>query len=205
MENQTLNELEDFIKKMSEVDNYHEILTTIFEMHFKHDDKDKLFRNLNTHIAEVFKTNPKNLIDYLQHPQYTKIEELSLNATKYKASLLFVNKLKMKYGVLLRPLMAAQTNPFLINSIESNVGNGQSLHRLKLERADGKNLEGLFNSESLLSIFTVLIESLDKSLDRGIFNLNINTIDNYLNSSKIFNEHLTSLKKEYESEKNDKK
>ncbi|NBI08383.1 hypothetical protein [Senegalia massiliensis] len=201
----TLNNLEHFIKEINKTDKYYEILSTIFETHFKLDSKEELIKNLNIHITEVFKVNAHILIEYLQHPNYFKIEQLELNASKYKASLKLINEMKMKYGLLLRPLLASQNNPFLINSIDINVGNQQTLHRLNIERADGQKLEGQFNAESLLAITSVFIDSIDKALERGIFNLNIQTINNYFEYSEILNERLNKLKVEYEKEdKNDK-
>lgn len=192
---QIFQNLREFIKKIRTVDDYHEILESIFEMHFKHDKKDDLIKNLSAHIEEVFKINAELFFSYVRTDEYFNIEQLDLNSSKYKKTLELVNKLKMHYGAFLRPLFTRRQNPFLIVGAETNVTNNSSLHMLSLERADGEKFECLFSPDILMMIITALTNTLEKSMKDGIFNINGITLENYLKQSEKFKMFLDKLKK----------
>lgn len=168
-------------------------LDQIIEMHFKYDMKQNIVRNLVQHIMEMMQVNIMALLDYLRYNEYFTIENIGLEPKIFGKQMKSINRLKDRYGIFFRDLMQSSQNPFMLFSVETNVGNNDSIHNIKISRTDGVTLNAQFNSEVLMGIITSLLGSLKISMQNGIYNLSEATVDNFLKQSKNFNEFLNSI------------
>lgn len=193
------DDLKIFIKNMKNITEYQVILGTIIETHLQKDNDDIFVRNLTQHLSEVFNANAFSLIAYLQFPKVYNLNELNLDA-KYKKALDCINKLKLKYGFVIRDLFMKSQSPLLITSIDVSVNIGNSLHNLKVIRGDGNALNGFCNSEMLMSFITRLLASLQASMEQGVYNFSDVTVKNFLTQNKHFEEYFVKLIKESDPE-----
>lgn len=189
------DDLVDFLSALKEYDEYHNILNSIVALNFnKYGQNDSnIISELHYHLSRTFKVNSSAFISYLANEKEFELSELNVNESSFRKPLETVNKLKRIYGPIINILLERDNNPFLINEISTSIGEKESFHTMKIKRVDGNSLEGVFKPESLMSISTVLISSLEQSLKKGIFNLNKRTIDNFLTQSENFNAFLKEL------------
>lgn len=187
-----INGLKEFIIKAKTVKNYNTIIETMFESHFKLDDKNELLKNLNEHLVEVFHIHPFALLGYLQFNETLSVSDLEID-NSYKQCIESINKIKMKYGFVIRKLIMKSQAPFIINSVETNIGLGNSLHNITFYRCDGSYLSGMFNPEGLLAMSTSLLAAVKASMERGVYNLNEDTINNYITQSDLLKNYINNL------------
>lgn len=191
--NAVINRLKDFISKAKLINDYDKILEDVFDLHFRVDDKADIITQINIHICEVFHADGMALLDYLQSTETFTPNILDMDPGKYRNIINCINNLKIKYGVTIRKLANAQKSPFLINTVESSVSGGQTLHKIKISRGDGNYLEGLFSPESLMALITALTNSMEIAMKQGIYNLNNITLKNYLEEVNQLSEYLDNI------------
>lgn len=177
-----------FIKSMRKKEDNGEILKTIFDSHFQYDPPNLLLRNLTDHLSGIYEVDVEMLIEYLAQKSTIKDEEDEL--------LKVINFIKYKYGYMINHLIATERKPFLLNSVEVNIEDNSSSHMLKFARNDGKDLNALFEPASILSIISVLSKATEMAIQRGIYSLNKEDINNYLNSSEELKHTLFNLTNE---------
>lgn len=170
----------DFVRQLKQVDEYHDIMQTIIETHIKFDSTDEVIDKIQQHIVEVLRINPAPFIQYLIYPEFIRIEELPIDEVKYKRVLSFINSIKTKYGPLMRDWVQASKNPFLLSGVEINIANREATHGLKVIRCDGECLYTQFNCELLFAILTNMTQGAIMCIDKGIYNLSKQGIENYL-------------------------
>jgi hypothetical protein len=134
-----------------------------------------------------------DLLSYLQYNETLNPRDIGLNPQVYRNIFECINKLKFKYGFMLRKMLSYTQIPFLISGVETIVGPNNSLHKIKFTRTDGKALEGLFQPESLMQIISSLTSALKFSMEQGIFNLNDITVDNYLKINEDVTKYINSI------------
>jgi len=196
------NNLSKFMDNMMKIDNYFDVIPRIIKLHFEVDNKDDLIANLHMHISEMINSDANILFEYLSYGRTLEIKEFQ-NKGKYKRALECINNIKIEYGSLIRVLYNGYKTPFIINSLQTNINNGDSTHEIKFSRADGKSLSGQFKPNILLPILSSLINSLKKSIENGVYNLNTGDIERFLHTSKEFNKFLESLLDKNKEESND--
>lgn len=177
-------QLKVFLKVVKENKDWHELLDYIFTYHLTVNNKKSVFSDLTEHIAETFRVNPDLLISYINFNGEITFEDLNLNQATYKNLFEFVRNIKSKHGNILRRIMQANSDPFLIRGTEVNVKTNASTHNLKFMRNDGEELNFNFRTDSLFPVLSVLSQALAQSIQQGIYSLDSRTIDNYLTSSK---------------------
>lgn len=178
------NGLRIFIDNAVNVPQSSNIIKIIFDSHFKFDNKIDLIKNLNQHIFETFKCNPSVLMNYFQFNGEISLEEFFLKKKNYEKIAKSIEEIKHKYGFFIRELISLQQSPFIIKTASFSIANGGSLHNIELTRADGKNLSAMFTSESLMLITTSMLNALEKSMTDGIYTINNEVLNGYLNSSE---------------------
>ncbi|CAI3206099.1 hypothetical protein [Clostridium neonatale] len=178
------NGLRVFINNAVNIPQASNIIKTIFDSHFKFDNKIDLIRNLNQHIFETFKCNPSMLMNYFQFNGEISLEEFFLKKKNYEKIAKSIEEIGYKYGFFIRELISLQQSPFIIKTASFSIANGGSLHNIELTRADGKNLSAMFTSESLMLIITSMLNALEKSMTDGIYTINNEVLNGYLSSSE---------------------
>lgn len=189
-------DLEDFIKRLKEVEEYPALIEDIIELHLRFDNTKVLLKNIEKSINDVVKVRGSVLFNYFQLPRFFSIEELNLNASEYSMCLKFINNLKKKYGGFFSRILEIDRNPFFINSIETSVGRLDSIHSIKFTRVDGEALNALFKPNILMSMITNLINVLQSSMERGIFDINEQVVKDYMIQSKKMENYLSNLTKD---------
>jgi hypothetical protein len=188
----TIDGLKEFLFKAITINNTNS-LELIFDMHFKLDDKSELISNLIMNLNEVFQYTGMGLLAYIQFNETFNVDDLKLQPKVYRNTIDSINKIKIKYGFLVRKLLMASQSPFLLNSVETNIAPNNSLHKIKFLRADGEFLDAMFNPEGLMMILTGLTNAVQTSMEQGIYNLSDNTLTSYNNQIKKFTEYLGNL------------
>lgn len=174
-----------FVEKMKEIPDAEELLTEIFDLHFRRTETHSLATELHGHITQVFKADATFLLHYLGdlnvwvHSDDTYIEN--------------INKLKRKYGYLINELLKRIQNPFLISGAETNVEHGSSIHKVSISRADGTRFDAQFTPGVFLPVLTLFINSVRQSIEKGIYNLNEQDIINFVVESGQLTDLLQSL------------
>lgn len=191
----TIDGFKDFLIKTKLIKNKNTLLESIFDTHFKLDKRSELISDLVLNISEVFHLNGMELLLYIQFNETLNSEELGLNPKLHKNMIDSVNKLKTKYGFMIRKLLNATQSPFLINAVETSIAPNNTLHKIKFSRSDGESLVGIFNSEALMKILTGLTNAMRASIEQGIYSLNDRTINNYNDQIKKLSECLNKLNK----------
>lgn len=190
--------LKSFLKNLKRIEEYYNLLPEIVEWYLHNNDKSNIISDLRIHITETFQIDASALFDYLVYNK--KFEDLGND--EYKKPLECVNKIKMQYGPILRKYVNGNRNPFLINGIETNIDNNSTVHHMKFIRSDGEELKGQFRPDILLNLSLGIINSLKQSMDKGIYNIPEEIVDNYLKKSKDFNVFLNKIKEESQEESN---
>jgi hypothetical protein len=185
MVNVVESNLLSFVEKMKEIPNSEELLTEIFELHFIHTEKHTLAMELHSHITQIFKIDAMTLLQYL-----ADMNSLINSDDSYIKT---INRLKMKYGYFINELLKRIQNPFLISGAEFNVENGSSVHKFLLRRVDGTYFEAQFNPGTFLPIVNLFINALRQSIEKGIYNLNEQDIENFLKESNQLADLFQSL------------
>ncbi|WP_316570680.1 hypothetical protein [Neobacillus sp. YIM B06451] len=163
------------------------LLTEILELHLKYNvTRDFHLNQLHSHLRDVFKIDTNPLLNYLAddnsflHSDDKFIKE--------------INILKMKYGYFLKNNIQKMKNPFMLNFAETNIEPGGAEHKLSFQRADGKRLDVMFTPGTLLPIISLLSTAAIKSINEGVYQLNEEIIDFYLNESDKLISILTAIK-----------
>ncbi|MFL0251235.1 hypothetical protein ACJDT4_12435 [Clostridium neuense] len=185
--------IKKFIIEMNKVKNCNSILNDLFEVHFKFDDKDELFSELNSNLGEVFNINGLNLLAFMQIGKQISANDLGINEQKYSKSIKCINELTLKYAYIIRKLLSKNQMPFSINTVEIMINPQNSFHKIKFQRADGESLEGVFQTENLLMLTTNIIKSLKHSMEYGIYNINSNIVEDYIETNDIFVKYLKKI------------
>ncbi|WP_176345174.1 hypothetical protein [Priestia aryabhattai] len=190
--------IEEFLKSMIETEDSHEILEHLFAYYINNKSNNKIVvRDLINSIGEAFRVSPFTIIPYITSKTvYFGPGEFGLD---YYEHMRLINKLKSKYGSVVRKGLTAEQTPFLLAGASINISKKDSLHRVKLMRADGENLEAMFKPDSLLNILTVLTNGLRNSMDNGIFSLEEEEVKKYLEIQNNLENKLVDL---LDSEKN---
>jgi len=187
------NNLKKFIMQLKTIEEYQNLIENIIELHLKFDEKSDLVRNIHGNLSNTMQTDAFILFDYFMYPTYLDIEELELDKPRYKSCLDCINRLKRKYGGFFSQLITVNRNPFFINSVETSVSNSDSMHSIRISRADGKTLDGVFKSDTMMLIVSNLISALQMSMEKGIFNINEQIVNNYIEQSKNLENYLNGL------------
>ncbi|GEM_PF-4724265 len=184
--------LKDYLKVLKDKNTYNKLnlLNDIASVYFHIDDKATAFRRLQQHLGEFYLCDPGILIDYLQLPIWIHESEVEKDFDK---GIKHINSMKIKYGLLIREYRECWKSPFLINTVEANVENNESIHNITIGRADGISIKGQFKPQSILPIIQMLMSSAQMAIDKGVYNLNRELIENYIKTSSEFNEFLTKL------------
>lgn len=190
-----INNLKVFLMEMynKNLNSECNTIEEIIEIHFKYDNKNTIINNIIMHANEVFQINIFPLLDYLRFNGFLSVQDIGLDPKICQKTLKIINRIKEKYGIFIRDYMQLSQNSFLLKSVESSIGNGQSLHNLKISRNDGEVFIAQYHPELLMSIITALINILQLSIQNGIYNLNETTVKNYIDKSKNFNEFLNMI------------
>ncbi|WP_039653733.1 hypothetical protein [Clostridium tyrobutyricum] len=182
--------IEDFILKMSEIRHCNSIIETIFETHFKFDNKRNLISDLNLNISQEFNINGLILLMWLQQNKTINEENINISYQKYKKIIMCINNLRIKYGFIISRLLSRVQNPFLIDSVETLISPNNVLHKIQFIRTDGESLEGLFEINSLMGLTTSILNALQSSMKVGIYNIDKETLKNYMEQSNKFLRYL---------------
>ncbi|WP_129710670.1 hypothetical protein [Priestia megaterium] len=187
--------LYNFLDEISHVEEATEILETIFDTHFQHDDSSQILRNLTNHISGTFKTSKtRDFLNYLARPNIL-IEDSSPEMKR-------INRLKYKYGFMIYQMLEKDRKPFLINSVDVNIDKDSTHHRIRFVRSDGKDLEALFTTTSIMPIISLLNRAATQSIEKGVFSIQEDMMDKLLDSSLALVETLNNIKRKNEEENN---
>lgn len=168
-EHQVIN----FIDQIKDKESGLKLIPEIIELHFHHKKNDILFFNgLQSHLFHALKVDPMPLLMYLSDLNF----DLSIE-NKYTKAL---NKVKSKYGFLINEELQKMKEPFLLNTVETNVEFGSSTHKICFKRADGESFSAVFTTGTIIPILGALTTSTIQAIDRGIYNLNEEDIKTYL-------------------------
>lgn len=181
-----------------------DLIEQTIDHNLKHESRESVMRNL----TESFKVlNGFKIDTFFMYMKLPTLHKLDNSKNKTEEHLLqTMNKIKIKYGNILGSIFDASREPFIISGVESSVMHKQSSHRLKFVRADGKVLDGEFNTTSMLSILTTLSATLKVSMEKGVFNTDSHMIFNYLETSNELNailKHIIENNKPESNRKND--
>lgn len=155
-----------------------ELLTDIFEFHIK-SDKTDIVQSIQMHLNEAFQMNFLGLFRYFQIQEIISDSDLNLSESN---TLLLINNLKRKYGFIIRELQIKNENPFLLKGMGISFNEKESLFNASLIRNDGDRFDTMVNAQALLNIVNVSCIHLDNVLKSGIYNLDINSVETFLNS-----------------------
>ena len=191
--NEILLSLKNFVINTNDIEQSNKIIENIFDLHFKFKDKKNILSDISMHLSEVFNFNPAGLFLYFSSNENFSTSDLGIENSKYKNYMKTLNKIKFEYGFFVKKLMSIQQMPFMINFLETNIANGQTIHKIKLSRNDGETFEAVFNPDILMNLTTGMIGALNLSMQQGIYNINTQTLENYLKSTKEFNKYLESI------------
>lgn len=198
-----IENLKLFVIKAREIENYYEILEHIFNYCTQKCDEKLLIEYLNDYISNAFGISGNYLVDYFISDGYVSAADLQLEGAKYNKIIETINKLKRQYGWHIRKASQRNHNPFMINTVGFSVGAKESLHVFKISRADGVTFEAVFNPQVMLTLLPSFIEGTHIAMRDGIFNVNVEVVNNYLKKSKEFNEFLEALIRENQGESHD--
>ena len=177
----TIDGFKDFLIKTKTLKNANTLLESIFDTHIKLDERSELISDLILNLSEVFQLNGMQVLLYIQFNETLSSEDFGLNPKIHKNMIDSANKIKMKYGFIIRKLLMASQSPFLINSVETSIAANSTLHKIKFTRSDGESLVGVFNPEGLMSTVTGLTNALQASIEQGIYQLSDATLNGYKN------------------------
>ncbi|WP_040191365.1 hypothetical protein [Clostridium culturomicium] len=166
------------------------LLPNIVQLYINTYEKSTVFSSLQQHLMEVYLSDPSIILDYIQLPIWINDGELGPD---FKTAMKHINTTKNTYGGILKEYKESWKNPFLITTVEANVENNESVHNLTISRADGVHVKGQFKPQSILPIIQMLMSATQVSIEKGIYNLDLETIQNYIKSSSEFNEFLLNL------------
>ena len=166
------------------------LLPHIVQLYVDTYEKSSCFGKLQQNLMEVYLSDPSILLDYIQLPIWINDSELGKDFDK---AMKHINATKNTYGSVLREYKDSWKNPFLITTVEANVENNESIHNLTIGRADGVHIRGQFKPQSILPIIQMLMSATQVSIKKGIYNLELETIQNFISSSEEFNEFLNTL------------
>ncbi len=181
---------------------YYKNLEYIIDIHINKDEKSELIKNLQMQFNYIFGPISFLLFDYFNFNEILSIDTVELDKGTYGKRLDFINAIKIKYGFYINEAITSTQMPFIINTVEFSIGMNESLHYLKIKRADGMSLEGMYKPETLMNIVTGMLGAIEMSMKQGIYNLNDQTLNNYVKQSSQFKDYLEELiksKKEEES------
>lgn len=184
-----MNELINTIKAISSQDKEGKILEEIFDFHFRQND-DNIIQNLTLHMNESFKINSGLIINYLQDEEQIITEEMFNN---FKSVIEVINKLKKKYGFILKNTNIKNNNPYAITGMAMMVDNKETRFSLKINRADGESLIAITNANELLNMINFSLLNLNKILTEGVYNIDINTVNEYININSEVSKKLSIL------------
>ncbi|HEY4601280.1 MAG TPA: hypothetical protein VIG73_08430 [Cerasibacillus sp.] len=107
-----------------------------------------------------------------------------------------LNNIKAMYSLPLKKhIDKTSNNPFLLSSASINIEDNSNYHKIRLSRVDGKSLDALFTTASMLGIISIFSNVTVQSLHKGIFNLDSRLIDHYIEESNKLIDNLENLKK----------
>lgn len=173
-ENNNLIELVNFISSQKDSDI---VLQDIFDWHLKNMN-DNLIQNLTLHLNKSFGIPCDLIIDYIRSDNY--INTQNVKNIKFWNCL---NMLKKKYGFLIDNMYTKNRNPFSFLGLSLNLDKEETRFNLKIHRADDESFSVLVNSSDLLGIITFISINLNKIIDSGIYNLNIENINQFITVS----------------------
>lgn len=180
-----VDNFKEFICEIEVIDDSLEIIEYIFDYHFKYNDN-LIIHELADHISTALKINdqsflnPDMLLDYLT---IDKILECSEVEEKHHHILSFLNKIKRKYGPVVRQSQVMASNPFGMSGMDINIKNNSSIHNLTIIRGDGEHISLNVESKDLMLTNLVLTRSLKQAIEKGIFSFDYQMIKDYLHSN----------------------
>ncbi|MGG4200758.1 hypothetical protein [Peribacillus frigoritolerans] len=188
------NDFQEVLKSLENLEESAEHLSFIFDFHIKSPDEDDLFRNLQEHVSRLLNESTPYLFNYFLAPEVFFDRELE----KENKTIRIINDLKIKYGFVIERLFERSKNPFLLNEAEFNIEAGSSTHKIKFSRTDGQSLESTFTSSSMIPLLGLLSNATSQSIEKGIYNLNIEQINYYMRESDKLTGILQNLLKNVE-------
>lgn len=190
------NELLHIINKIETTPSGNELLADIFEFHIKSNNPD-FIQSIQMHLNEAFQMNFSGLFVYFQIPEIASDSDLNISKSN---TLLLINNLKRKYGFILREFQMKNDNPFLLKGMGISFTEKETLFSASLIRNDGEKFNTMVNAQSLLNMINLSCIHLDNILKSGIYNLDINSVNTFLNSGgsllSKFNKLLDNIKHE---------
>lgn len=182
MNPEKITELRKLIIDLESAQDYKEILACIFEYHLLENNKQTDINNIVEHLASSFQFDVKFMMEYLSTDEYVTKEHFDNLENVNRDSLDFINKLKRKYGYIIKNLIQKNRNPFMLSGVDINVKKNGSLHNLRIFRTDGEELALNFDANNLMMALLALTQALNNSVTKGIFSLDEKVINNYIQS-----------------------
>lgn len=172
------DEILHIINKIETTPSGSELLIEIFEFHIK-SDKTDIVQSIQMHLNEAFQMDFLGLFRYFQTQEIISDSDLNLSESN---TLLLINNLKRKYGFIIREFQMKNDNPFLLKGMGISFNEKETLFSASLIRNDGEKFDTMVNAQSLLNMVNLSCTQLNNILKSGIYNLDINSVNNFLNS-----------------------
>lgn len=176
-----LNEL----NKIHKIDCNGKIIDEIIQLHIKKTNPN--ISDLLIHIQSVFNVS---LLDLLRN-----INEVS-NYKGVKGYEKVINTLidiERKYHFFIENEISKDNQPFGIKSIGYNLKDRSSYSNINLERYDEETFVATIDSQVLLNLISTSVDQMSLVLDKGIYDLNLELLNKYFDSSEKLNKKLKSL------------
>lgn len=170
-------------------ENYKEIISEIFKITIDKGN-DGMVSDLLTNLNETFLIPCNELINYFFVREYLTANEIGISDS---GIVKYVNLLKKKYGYIIRKSMTILQDPFVVSGFETNFSDSSSYSSIKFLRNDGEYLSGIVTAQQLLVLCQGLTNATLAMLDKGVYNLDLNTIKASIESNNRLSDKLSSL------------
>ncbi|HAT4071025.1 TPA: hypothetical protein I9Z29_000901 [Clostridium perfringens] len=194
MNNNEIQKLNDIKFKevlivISKHKNYKELLNFIFENNIKYNNENLIY-NVTSNLINIFKVDCNIIIDYLSGAYIRGDIEL---ASEELEVLELLNNLKDKYSSILIKSINRARNPIGLSGVSANIGQSVSHNNITIFRNDEKMLDLLCTAQDLVHFTNSLNQALLNVLNVGIYNLEIDSINELMTNLNALNNKLNNM------------
>lgn len=170
------------VRKLVRVKGYENLLKHIFSLYLNSQTEPNALKNLNNHLEKIFDINPNAFLEVFNAK--VNYEELAIEFEFEDEDWIDAYKvlywLMQTYGPYYSTLSQSERNPFLLTGTNVNIGFNESTHSIRFFRADGQFMDFSFKPDTLMPTAMTIIQSLEQAIKNGIFNLNQQTVEEYI-------------------------